>query len=423
MPSYFEIARDGGLALLMGMLIGLERERSQRQDEALFAGVRTFPLIALIGFLAALVTRAGYPWVLPVALGGVCAMVVTAYWLTGRGEHKGATTEFVAILTFLFGVLSAFSYVIPAATFAVITAIVLSIKAPLHQLAEKIQTEEMYAILKFGIVSVIILPLLPDRPFGPWGVLNPRLIWWMVVLISAISMVGYVLMRFLGARQGIALTGIFGGLASSTATTLGLSQKAREAKSEAAPYFALGIVLASTIMFLRVALLTWAVNEVLGIMVLEAMTIPVAVGALAGLYLWRKKSETATAELQVKNPMEMGSALKFGLLFAVVMLVARGAYQYFGHAGLFVASGLAGLTDVDAITISTARLAQQENLWLHNAVSAILLACAANTLVKGVLAAWLGGKPLRKVVLPIFIILVLLLIAEFVPGALGTGAA
>ncbi|MGE5327507.1 MAG: MgtC/SapB family protein [Deltaproteobacteria bacterium] len=408
MPSYLEIARDGGMALLMGMLIGLERQHSQREDEALFAGVRTFPLIALIGFLAALVTRTGYPWVLPVALAGVCAMVVTAYWMTGSGAHKGATTEFVAILTCLFGVLSGFGYVIPAATFAVVTTLVLSIKAPLHQLAEKIKSEEMYAILKFGIVSVIILPLLPDRPFGPWGVLNPRVIWWMVVLISAISMVGYVLMRFLGVRQGIALTGLLGGLASSTATTLGLSQKARDEKSDVAPYFALGIVLASTIMFFRVLFLTWVVDEKLGAALVGPIAIPGAAGLLAGAYLWRRRIETAQATLEVKNPMELGSAIKFGLLFALVLLVARGAHFYFGSAGLFIASGLAGLTDVDAITISTARLAREGVLAPSTANAAILLAGAANTLVKGALAVSLGGRALRKVVLPIFSALTLL---------------
>ncbi len=418
MPNYTEIVWTGGMALLLGLLIGLEREHSQREEEALFAGVRTFPLIALIGFLASLITRAGHPWVLPAALVGVFAMVVAAYLLTGRGEHKGATTEFVAMLTFLFGVMAGFGYVIAAATFAVVTAIILSVKAPLHRLAEKIHSEEIYAILKFGIVSVIILPLLPNRAFGPWGVLNPRVIWWMVVLISAISMVGYVLMKFFGLRQGMALTGLLGGLASSTATTLGLSQKAREAKSGAASYFALGIVLASTIMFFRVLFLTWVVDESLGAGLLGPIAIPAATGLLAGAYLWRKKSETAAATLEVKNPMELGSAIKFGLLFAAVLVAARAAHHYFGSTGLFIAAGLAGLTDVDAITISTARLARDGVLATSTANAAILLASAANTVVKGGLAVSLGGKALRAAILPIFLTMVLLTIAACVFVAL-----
>lgn len=411
MPGYFEIVQNGVLALLMGLLIGLEREHSQRDEGPLFAGIRTFPLIALIGFLSALVTRTGHVWVLPVALAGTCAMVVAAYWITAAGPHKGATTEFVAILTFLFGVLSAFGQVIPAATFAVVTAVVLSVKAPLHQLAEKIKSEEMYAILKFGIVSVIALPLLPDRPYGPWGVLNPRVIWWMVVLISAISMVGYVLMKFLGARLGMALTGVFGGLASSTATALGLSQKARTSEGSAAGYFALGIVLASTIMFFRVLFLTWVVDPQLGASLLAPIALPSVAGLLAGAYLWRKKSETATATLEVKNPMELGRAVQFGLLFAVVLLASRAAHEYFGSAGFLVASAVAGLTDVDAITISTARLAHEGVFSTGVANAAILLASAVNTAVKGALAASLGGKSLRAVIVPVFLVLVLLTLA------------
>ncbi len=379
MPGYLEIAQNGALALLMGMLIGLERERSQHREESLFAGVRTFPLIALIGFLAGLITRAGIASVLPVALAGVCALVVAAYWITAHGPHKGATTEFVAILTFLFGVLAAFDHVISAATFAVATAVLLSVKAPLHELAEKIQSEEMYAILKFGIISVIALPLLPDHPYGPWGVLNPRVIWWMVVLVSAVSMVGYVLMKFLGARLGMALTGVFGGLASSTATALGLSQKAREAEGKAASYFALGIVLASTIMFFRVLGLVWIVDPGLGKGLVGPIALPGVAGLLAGVYLWRKKSEIATAALTVKNPMNLASAVKFGLLFAAVLLLSRAAHHYFGSTGFLVASGLAGLTDVDAITISTARLAQQGVFSPGVANAAILLASAVNT--------------------------------------------
>lgn len=210
MPTYAQIAWHGAMALLMGLLIGIEREHSRRADEPLFAGVRTFPIIVLSGYLSGLLTQAGFTWVLPVALAGTCAIVVTAYAAKLEGPHKSATTEFVAVLAFIFGALAALGFLIPAATFAVVTALLLSIKAPLHLLAQKIQQEELYAILKFGIVSVIVLPLLPNRTYGPFQVLNPRLIWWMVVLISAVSMIGYLLMQWLGARQGVAVTGLLG---------------------------------------------------------------------------------------------------------------------------------------------------------------------------------------------------------------------
>jgi uncharacterized membrane protein (DUF4010 family) len=340
--------------------------------------------------------------VLPVALAGTCALVVAAYVVKTEGPHKGATTEFVAVLAFIFGALMALGFLIPAATFAVVTTLLLSFKAPLHQLAEKIREEELYAILKFGIVSVIVLPLLPNRAYGPFQVLNPRLMWWMVVLISAVSMIGYILMRLLGARQGVAVTGALGGLASSTAVTFGLAQKARAAADTLAKCFALGIVIASTIMFLRQLLVTTVIAPSLGHALILPMTLPVAIGVGAGIFLWKQKGAQQEAALQVENPMELGSAIKFGLLFAVVLFVSRAAYQYFGSSGVYAAAALAGLADVDAITISVAGLARQGVLVRGTAGASILLAGAMNTLAKGGIAAVLGGPALRRVILPIF---------------------
>ncbi len=405
MPGLLQIAYQGAMALLMGLLIGLERQHSQKADEPLFAGFRTFPVIALTGFLSGLMARAGYPWMLPVALAGVAAIAVTAYYVTAQGQHKGATTELVAILTFIFGALTAFDMLIPAAAFAVITTLLLSMKAPLHQLAEKIEEGEIYAILKFGIVTVIVLPLLPDRAFGPFSVLNPRIVWWMVVLISAVSMLGYVLMRFMGARHGIAVTGFLGGLASSTAVTFGLSEKARGAELSVARYFALGIIVASTIMYFRVLFLAAVVAPGFS----QSLALPVLVPGVLGLaisfVLWRKKEGGTEARLDVKNPMELGQAVKFALLFAVVLFAARAAHYYFGSAGAYIASALAGLTDVDAITVSMARLARDNVMKPSTAGASILLACASNTLVKAGIAILTGGPSLRRVIAPLFAVL------------------
>jgi uncharacterized membrane protein (DUF4010 family) len=417
MPNYTQIAWHGAMALLMGLLIGLERQHSQRGDEPLFAGVRTFPIIVLSGYLSGLLTRAGFVWVLPVALAGTCAIVVVAYASKVGGPHKGATTEFVALLAFILGALTALGFLIPAATFAVVTALLLSIKAPLHQLAEKMREDELYAVLKFGIVSVIVLPLLPNRAYGPLQVLNPRLIWWMVVLISGVSMIGYVLMRLLGARQGVAVTGVLGGIASSTAVTFGLSQKAREAEDPLAKSFALGIVIACTIMFLRMLLVVFVIEPHLAHKLIVPMVLPVVVGAGAGIVLWKQKGARQETKLDVKNPMELGSAIKFGLVFAVVLFVARAAYQYLGSSGVYAAGALAGLADVDAFTISSAGLARQGVLAGSTAGGSILLAGAMNTLVKGGIAAFLGGHALRRVILPIFSTMVLAAIAASIAAA------
>jgi uncharacterized membrane protein (DUF4010 family) len=411
MPTNLQIAHNGAMVLLMGLLIGLEREHSQAEDEPLFAGVRTFPLITLIGFVSGLVARVGSVWVLPVALVGAGGLAVASYTVKARGPHRGATTEFVAILAFVLGALTAFDYLIPAAAFAVVTTLILSMKAPLHQLAEKIQKDEIYAILKFGIVTVIVLPLLPNRAFGPFEILNPRLIWWLVVLISGISMVGYVMMRFWGARQGTVVTGFLGGLASSTAVTFGFSQKARESEPSAARYFALGIVIASTIMFLRVLFLAAVIYPELGMALALPVAFPTLLGVVLAFVLWRKKEGEAEARLELKNPMELGQALKFGLLFAVVLFVARAAHHYFGSAGVYVASALAGLTDVDAITVSAARLALDHVLSPSTANASILLASATNTLVKGCIALVIGGRSLQRIIGPMFLALFLVSLA------------
>jgi uncharacterized membrane protein (DUF4010 family) len=313
----------------------------------------------------------------------------------------------MALLAFVFGALAALGYLIPAATFAVAATLLLSVKGPLHRLAESIQEDEIYAILKFGVVSIIILPLLPNRAFGPFGALNPQLIWWVVVLISALSMVGYVLMRVLGARQGIAVTGILGGITSSTAATFGLSHQARSAGESLARYFALGITIASTIMFVRVVIITAVIDAPLAKALALPIALPFIVGVGISIYLWKRKESEREAALQVKNPMELWSAIKFGLMFAVVMFASKAGYEYFGSSGMYVTGVLSGLQDVDPFTISAARLAHESIVSPNTANASILVSCATNTLVKGGIAAALGGRPLSKVIIPAFATLTL----------------
>ena len=410
MLTYTQIAFNGAMALLMGLLIGVEREHAHK-DLPWFAGIRTFPLITLFGFLCGLATLAGQKWLLPVGLAGVSAVAVAAYLVRAQGQYKGATTEFMALLAFLFGALAALGYVIPAAIFAVVATLLLSIKAPLHHLAEAIQEDEIYAILKFGVVSVIVLPLLPNRVFGPLDVLNPRLIWWVVVLISALSMVGYVLMRFLGARQGIAVTGILGGIASSTAATFELSNQGRTQGESLAKYFALGITIASTIMFIRMYIIAIVIDSHLASALALPMAIPFLVGTGLSVFLWERETSEREAALHVKNPMELWSAIKFGLIFAVVMFVSKAGYQYFGASGIYVTSVLAGLVNPDAFIISAAQLAAVKTLAPNTANASILAACASNTLAKGGIAVISGGRPLGRVIIPIFTTLTLASIA------------
>lgn len=401
------------MAVLVGLLIGIEREHSQTEAEPHFAGIRTFTVITLLGVVAGLLARAGYPAVLAVALLGVVALAVAAYVSKAQSAHKGVTTEFVAIIAFLLGALMAFDYLIPAATVGIITTLILTLKAPLHLLADRIRKDEIYAILKFAIVTVIVLPLLPDRGMGPLAVLNPRTVWWFVMLVSAISMVGYVLIRFMGERRGIALTGFLGGLASSTVLTVSLSQRAKEAAGAAGRYFALGILIASTTMFFRIVALVFVIHPALGWRLVLPMTIPTVVGLAIAVVLWIKKEEHATTQPPVENPMDLERAIKFALFLAFIMVVSRLAYQRFGSAGIYLASALDGLADVDAITVSVTRLARDGVMAAHTANASILLAAAMNTLVKGVIAVWIGGKALRGIVTPIFAALLVAALAAF----------
>ncbi len=414
MTDYPHIAAQVAMVVLIGLLTGLEREHERKEGDPLFAGIRTFPLIALVGYVAGLLGRLGYGAVLAVALGGVFLIVAAEYVLKSLAQHQGATTEFVAILTFLAGALVALDYMIPAATIAVVATLALMLKRPLHLLAQKIQAEEMYAILKFAIITVIILPLLPNREVGPLHVFNPRFVWWMVVFVSAISMVGYVLMRFLPAQKGIALTGLFGGLASSTAATVDLAQESRDSDDSLANCFALGIVLASTVMYFRVFFEAYVVDPGLG----RTLILPVAVPTLFGLglvaFLWFRNGGKGTSKAKVENPMEMGKALKFGLFFAVILVASKLAYQYFGTAGIYLASLLAGLSQVDATTVSAARLAHDKVLAYSTANGAILLASASNTLVKGILAVVMGRPSLRKAVAWAFGAMLVSTLAAFV---------
>ena len=414
MPDYPHIAAQVALVVAIGLLTGLEREHERKEGDPLFAGIRTFPLIALVGYVAGLFGKLGFDAALAVALAGVFLIVAAEYVIKSLDQHRGATTEFVAILTFLTGALVALDHLIAAATIAVVATLALMLKQPLHLLAQKIQAEEIYAILKFAIITVIVLPLLPNQVVGPLQVFNPRFVWWMVVFVSAISMVGYVLIRFLPAQKGLALTGLFGGLASSTAATVDLAQESVASDDSLASSFALGIVVASTVMYFRVFFEAYVVDSGVGRALLLPVAVPTLVGMGTAAALWMRGSGKATSKARVENPMEMGKALKFGLFFAVILVASKLAYQYFGTAGIYLASVAAGLSQVDATTVTAARLAHNNVLAYSTANGAILLASASNTLVKGILAMVMGRRSLRLVVASAFGAMLVSNIAVFV---------
>ncbi|MBI1942964.1 MAG: MgtC/SapB family protein [Betaproteobacteria bacterium] len=390
------------VALGLGVLIGLERERAKGEEGG--AGVRTFALIALAGALAGyLEQNLGMAWVALAVFVAVGALVISLHVLTSLRGDTGIATEISALLAFLLGMLCARGQLQVAAWVAVAMALMLALKDWLHRLARRIDTSDIEATLKFAIVTLIVLPLVPDQNYGPapLDVLNPYRVWLMVVLISGLNFASYLLIKTLGAEHGIGIAGLLGGLASSTAVTLGFSQRSRQPGADA-PALALGILLAWTVMFFRVVVMAWLISGPLGARLAVAMGVLCAVSLGACVWLWHRRRARERGEVQPgQNPFELDEAIKFGLLFGVVVFVAKAAEVYLGEGGLYLAAGIAGLSDVDAITLAMADQARNEAQSLEVAARAIVIAALANTLVKSSIAATLGSAELRRVTLPI----------------------
>jgi uncharacterized membrane protein (DUF4010 family) len=410
-----DLALRFAVALGLGMLIGLERERSKSEEGG--AGVRTFALIALTGALAGYLGKTlGLDWLALSIFFAVAALIIGQYVVTSLRGDPGITTEISALLAFLLGLLCAHSQLQLAAWIAVAMALLLALKGWLHQLASRIDASDVEATLKFCIVTLIILPLVPDHNYGPppLDVMNPYRIWLMVVLISALNFASYLLIKIVGAEHGIGIAGLLGGLASSTAVTLGFSQRSRQ-RGEDARALALGILLAWTVMFFRVAIMTSLISWELGRRLAFAVGLLCITSLGACYWLWRTRQQAERGEVKAgSNPFELDEAIKFGLLFGVVVLIAKAAQVYLGDVGLYLAAGIAGLTDVDAITLAMADLAKTYESSVGTAARAIVVAVMANTLTKSGMAIGLGSPELRRITLPISA----LLLAVGIAGAL-----
>ena len=392
-----------GAALGLGMLIGLERERT-RGEERTFAGVRTFSLVALLGATSVFAgIQAGIPWIVGVVFLAVVAVVAVAYYVTAKGGSVGATTEISLLLTFFIGSMCAWNQVGVAGAVTVAAMLLLALKGWLHNLARHIEASDVEATLKFAIITLIVLPLVPNTNFGPEGleVINPYKTWLMVVLIAGLNFLGYVLVKVVGREHGLGITGLLGGLVSSTAVTLSFSQRSR-VEPGLAPVLALAILLAWTVMFFRVVLEVGVVNISLVKDLALGMVLMGSVSLAICFLLWRRGRSTEKAEVDSgRNPFELGDAIKFGALFAVVIFAASVAQAYFGDTGLYLAGALAGLTDVDAIALSMANLAREDPASSDAAARTIVIAVISNTMVKCGMAIWLGAPSMRRTMIPI----------------------
>ena len=393
-----DLALRFGAALGLGLLLGFERER-KRDAELLFGGVRTFALIALLGALGAFVERQmGQSWLIIAAFIAVAALVVMSYATTAARGELGITTEISALLAFIVGALCGWDNVGLASVATVVCLLLLTLKDFLHRMARRVEPADVEATLTFAVISVIILPLLPNQTFGPppIDVINPYKIWLMVVLIAGLNFLGYVLVKALGNEHGVVLTGILGGLVSSTAVTLSFSERSRR-EPEMSKAFVLAIIVAWTIMFVRVVVIVGVVNIALASGLALALGWMAAAGLVVSLNLWRQTKTRETGVVTAgANPFELSEAIKFGLLFGVVMVLARVAESYLGATGLYLAGAVAGLTDVDAISLSMANLSLISADSLTIAERTIVIAVISNTLVKSGIGLFLGAPPLRR---------------------------
>ncbi|PPI81469.1 MgtC/SapB family protein [Marinobacter flavimaris] len=383
------------VALLLGAIIGLERgwdAREQKSGERI-AGIRTFALVGLLGGISAVLAQEITEWAFPVLLVSVVAMAIVAY--SERLEHirNFSITGMVGmVLTFCFGAVAVAVDPVIATAAAVVTAIILDNKQEIHGWVNKLKEHELDAALKLLLISVVMLPLLPNEKMGPGGVLNPREIWWMVVMIASISFVGYFAIRVAGTRKGILFTSLFAGLSSSTALTLHFARQASKTPQLNAQ-FATGILIACGTMFPRILVYCLVINPDLLPSLIWPVLVMTALLYGPALFIWRKNDR----ELQVsqptlnQNPLDLTSALVFGVLLTAILLLGEFLGNWLGDAGIYVLAATSGIADVDAITLSLTRMSNN-NLATSTAVIGIVIAAATNNLVKSALAGFIGNR-------------------------------
>jgi uncharacterized membrane protein (DUF4010 family) len=389
-------------SLGIGLLIGVERGWHLRAKPSgtRTAGVRTFSLIGLLGGLAARLTRELGPAVFIVAFAAVAALVAIAYLRQPRGKGVGATTEVAVLVTFLLAAGPPLGYGIEAGAAAVVVAMLLGWKRPIHRTVEGLQEAELRAALKLLALAFVLMPILPEEPLGPWGVWRLREILWMVLLIAGLSFVGYVAVRRAGSRIGFGVTAVLGGLVSSTAVTLDFARRARS-HPRLVPLLAAGTVAAGGTMFARVLVVVAVMQRDLAASVAPGLVAAALTCWGLAWWAWRRADSGASREgAHLESPLRLRVALQFAALLAVIALVGAALREWIGETGVYVLALVAGLSDVDAITLTLARQVG-EGLSPEVASHGILLATAVNTFVKAGIAWALGGAAHgRAVALP-----------------------
>lgn len=386
------------IALGIGLIVGLERgwkTRGQHAGQRL-AGVRTFSLAALLGgALAAIATPDRYVVLAAGAL-TVGALVIAGYLISVRETRDfGMTTELALLTTFSLGAVSVLGAPFEAVAAAVVMSLLLGLKTEFHSAIERLERHELLATLQLLAIAIVLVPLLPDRELGPWQALNPRVIGLLVLLIAGLSYLGYFAVRLLGPRLGLLLTAVLGGLTSSTAVTVAYARRARLANTSHA-LLGVGIALAAATMTPRLAVEIATVNRALLADLWPTLAAVAVVPALGGIVVLLRHARGGDATIELKNPLQLKTALLFGVLLSLLFVASEGLQQWLGEPGLYAMAAIAGIADVDAVAITFAESAARGSVAPEAAQRAIALAILVNTAAKAVLAAVLGGGPMLR---------------------------
>ncbi|HNA19911.1 MAG TPA: MgtC/SapB family protein [Agitococcus sp.] len=382
----------------LGLLVGLQREKA----ESALAGIRTFPLISLMGAMTGLVAQHFGGWILASGFITLAIVILSAkFALFKSNQDLGITTEVAALLMYIVGAYLTFGDATIAIVVGALTAVLLQMKDVLHDFVRKMGERDILAIMRFVAIALVILPILPNQNYGPFHVLNPYDIWRMVVLIVAISLMGYAAYKVFKDKAGTLLAGILGGLISSTATTVSYARNTKTLP-ETSSLAALAIMLASTVSVIRVTLAFMVVSPSATSVIAPPLLTLFAIMVVICVVLYFSRSGETHTMPEPDNPAELTSAIVFGLLYGGIIFAVAAAKEMFGQQSLYLIAMISGLTDVDAITLSTGRLVEGQRLEAHTGWQLVMIAIMANLVFKWGAVAVLGNKVLLKKLTVIF---------------------
>jgi uncharacterized membrane protein (DUF4010 family) len=381
------------VAVLGGAAIGIERQWSGHAEgpSAHFAGVRTFAMLGAIAGLGGWLSKTA-PVIAGLLISGAVGLTIAAYVASSRREVDG-TTEVAAILLIAAGVLSGMGMARLASGIIATEVLLLVEKSRLHSLVRRIDDVELRAGVRFAVMALVVLPLLPEGPYPPYAAVRPRQIWLLVLFFSGLSFMGHVLQRVVGSARGYLISGALGGMISSTNVTLTFAGASRR-ESASASALASGAIAANAVLYLRVCTAIAVLNPALLPFAIRYLLPPALVVATAVAICARLLSRRGSPLQVSRNPLQMIAALQMAAVFQVVLIVVRAAQTRWGTWGIVTTAAVLGLTDVDALTLSMARGVAS----LDTAALAIAVGVLANTLLKAIVAIMFGNRPYATIV-------------------------